>query len=279
MNTIRLVIAAALSLAASSAAAQLRLQDVFSGDLPTSAPVVTLADLDRDPAMATELIQEVEQHLEVRDNEAALQKTELLLAWLRRGAPEYERVLWLRGRAFAALEDDARLAELCRQYLAQYPEGSYRLWFLMQVARQLQRQGKLDDAAAVWALVARQEVVPAPEEALEGAAVLNRAGNAEAARSLLREAFASNRDSLSPQTLLERDLMLVDSLLIRDDDSVVIPPPAPGQNAQEAGYNLRRAMLLELRGEADQARAAYQALRAQRHLLKDEERDVLESHK
>jgi hypothetical protein len=259
----------------SPALAQLRLQDVFATDA-SSTPSVTLTELDKDPARVEALVAEVERNLEHEQHEAALQQTEVLLAWLRKGEPRYEHVLWLRGRAFADAGDDQRLAELSRQYLAQYPDGSHRLWFLMQVAMELSRRDQVNDAAAVWSLVVRQNLVPEPEEALVGADVLNRAGRPEVARGLLTMSFG-RLASEAAHTLRQRhNLLLLESLLIKDDSAFAIPDAVEVTGRQSAAYNLRRALLMELRGANEQARETYQMLDKQKHLLARAESELLE---
>ncbi len=63
---------------------ELRLRDVFAGDNPTTASAVSLSDLDRNPELATELLQSSEAALEARNWHETLRQTEILLAWMNR---------------------------------------------------------------------------------------------------------------------------------------------------------------------------------------------------
>lgn len=264
----------ALLLASVPLGAQIRLGDILAGDPPTTETVLpTLRELDADPSLAEGLFVSIHAALEEERYRDGLRKTDLLAAWLPRDAPAYEETLWLRGRAFEGLEDEERLAELSRRYLANYPEGRFRVWFLVRIAADLQRAGNLADAASIWRIVAGEvDMIPEPQDALHGAEVLLRAGNAAAARELLRRAFD---ESEAPESLAgfvnRRDLLLLESLLIDDDPELEVPPGLPGAPA----HNLRRALLFEMRGATELALQIYRELEGQADRLGARERTLL----
>lgn len=252
---------------ASMAPAQVRLDDVFSGNTPAAAPVpgstVTTRDLDQNPAAAEQLLTSMEADLAAGAAPAALRKADLLAAWLSKEAPSYERLLWLRARACEGIGEAAQLRELARLYLQKYPKGQYRLWFLVRAAEQLEGDGNLRDAATMWRRVVDEKLAPEPADAVRGAALLLRLADGAGCRALLK---ASNAPANDQRAWLE-----LESLLVQDDATIAVPSLPAGAGA---GVALRHGLLLELRGQRDAAQASYRLAKAGE--LGAQERNLLE---
>jgi hypothetical protein len=255
------LVLALLCIAAAAPAQSLRLDDVFTTQtLPALS--LTLADFQANPASAAEYRAAVEQLLGEARFDEALAATELLTAWHEPGSPDYGEVLYLRAACYQGLRQPASILRLADVYLKTYGFTAPRSgWFLLEMARTAEAERRPRTAATLWERLLRTEHPIAPTDGIAGARVLLMAGRPAEARAVLRRAFVEGSSQLAPELLRQREALWLDTLLYADDRTEPIPPARPATAPAAATYNLRRALLIELRGDIAAATEALTALR------------------
>lgn len=224
-------------------AQELRLSDVFTS-ATLATPLLTLADLQRDGAQAAVVWQSLEDQLGAGATEDALRQADLLWAWYPQKSPESGRVLHARGRILKAAGRRENLIQLARQYLADFPTGEHRGWFLIEMAEAASAQGNPQTATQLWLSAQEARAAFPPAAALAAAQDFLRTGRATDARTLLL--------GLPPSAEVQEALL--ESLLLEDDPALA-PPPAETPRAR-----LRLCLLWELRRRHGEARALKAAL-------------------
>lgn len=259
--------AATLLLAAASAFSQapsLRIDDVFSTTTATQLAPDAGID-DRIAALSSMLAAE-------RWQEAA-GESERLLRIVQAADSRLPEVLWLRARALKATgADAAALDGLRTTYLRVAPNGPRRAWFFEHSARALQTEMRWREAADAWLLCLDASAqTPPPGALLLAMEALGRSGRPRE----LRRVAALLPPSLAFEENLAAQYWLLESLLVLDDASV--PIGALQDDSVPPGIRLRRALVLELRGDSARARDEYGALMdASRSRLDDAERGLLD---
>lgn len=251
-------------------AQMLRLDDVFTSATEVRR-VQSLGDLN--PERVKQVLASLEEVHAEGEHQAVLETTELLTAWLPRESTEYAKALWHRGRAYESLEDSEGLRNVAVLYIQGYPSGEDRAWFLVRLARELRSAGRTQDAAVLWKQILDGGLTISPAESLEGAELLLSATEPAAARALMAAAFGTG--PAAQELTLRREELLLETLLLTDDIAVAIPAERHLSGGTAAAFNLRRALLMEIRGEYDVARESYERLTGAPHLLSNEERAIL----
>lgn len=266
-----------LLLTSAAAAQSLRLDDVFSTATETlqhSSSPASLSEFDADPGKARVLLASIEPLLAKGEYQTCLEHTELLAAWLPRDSEDYANCLWYRARAYEGLKEREKAFTVAQLYLRSFPKGVHRGWFMVLAGDESMRRGNHPDAARIWQTILKEEIVVSPADALGGARALNRAGDARATRQLL--ARAGIAEQWAEAQHLQRDFLIIESLLIEDDSTVAIPPQRVVATRDEAGYALRRALLLELREMHREAKEEFAFLSQKIDLLSPVDRNMLQ---
>ncbi|MCC6548383.1 hypothetical protein IT570_14590 [Candidatus Sumerlaeota bacterium] len=257
----------------------LRLDDLFSPDQPAAAEP-KVSDLKQNPARAQELLDQGERKLNSGQFQDVLASTELLTAVLAQDSPEYGTALWQRARAYEGLQAKDKVLAVADLYLRNFPKGPNRGWFLLRIAREAQAQKKHNDAQVLWRLIATEKYPLSPQEALDGAELLTLTGDGATARVLLADNLtATTVSQLAPKDRERHDALMVESLLVLDDAKTAIPTGAETgevNSGKSASAALRRALLLEIRGEKKKAQEEYAFLQQKSGLLTESERQLLE---
>ena len=261
---------AGIAVASAAPAQSLRLDDLFTSSTQTRAPL-SLSELTPDRARMA--LDSLEDDIAARRFDDVLDTTELLSAWLDKKSPEYARALWFRARAYEGKDDRERLTSVAQLYLGGFPEGENRGWLLLRIAIELERQKRDADAGVLWREIATKKLPIEPADALRGADTLLRVRDAVSARGLLDSGFAGGASEPLRQ---RRDVLLLESLLIQDDPAIELPPVQPFAEGGTAGVNLRRALMLEVRGDREGAEALYGELAASWSGLTDGEKRLLD---
>lgn len=251
-------------------AQMLRLDDVFTSATEVRR-VQSLGELT--PERVRQVLASLEEVHAEGEHQAVLDTTELLTAWLPRESTEYAKALWHRGRAYEALKDAERLRNVAVLYIQGYPAGEDRAWFLVRLARELRSADRRNDAAVLWRQILDGALVISPGESLEGAELLLSATEPAAARALMAAAFGTG--PAAQELSLRREELLLETLLLADDSAVPVPAERNLSGNTAAAFNLRRALLLEIRGEEAAARDSYERLNGAPRLLSNEERAIL----
>lgn len=232
------------------------------GILPTPVPPrqggLTMRDIDsRNPGA---VIEGARLDLAAGDFQRVIEITDLLAAFLAKRSPEYGDTLLLRARAFEALNEQDKLLEVSRLYMSDFPTGPHRQWFLIRLADEARRVGRVRDAAVIWREVIRQpDTRIEPAEALRAAEDLVASAMGAQARLALGRVSEDRTPWLAHQRQ-RRDFLLLESLLVEDDPAVSPPSPASAEPERQPALRLRLGLLHELRGDDDRAREEYSAL-------------------
>ena len=255
----------------------LRLDDVFAPEQP-AAPEPKVSDLKQNPARAHELLAIAGQKLNAKQYDDVLTSTELLTAVLAQDSTEYGTALWLRARAYEGLGASDKVLAVADVYIRSFPKGENRGWFLLRVARAAQAVNKKNDARMMWRMVESEKYPLSPLEALEGAELLTETGDGATARALL-EVNVRDANQFTPKDRNRYNALLTESLLVSDDVKVKLPEGTGTANIASrdaASAALRRAMLMEIRGEKKQAQEEYLFLQQKASLLSLPEQQLLE---
>ncbi len=252
------------------AAQTLRLDDIF-GAPGKDGSAVTLSDLQSNPARAKQLLESARQSVESGKFADVLSTTELLTAWLPPDSEDYATCLWYRAHAYEGLKEWDKLVAVSDLYLKSFPQAKQRGWFLIRVADEAQRQGKSKDAVTLWKMALAEKTPLAPAESLRAAELLNAGGEGISARAALKAATAEP----AREDELRRASLLTESLLLADDPQTEIPAAVTVTDKRTASYTFRRALLMEIRGQKEQAAQEYLFLNGRRQLLDPPERLLL----
>jgi hypothetical protein len=263
--TLSLLLLAAL---ASPAAAQdpPSLRDLFT---TTTVSLEAPARMD-DPAALDAYLAALAERIAARDPEPAIRGTERVISFLDQRDPRWAEAVWLRAAANELRGDDAAVEELCRAYLNAAPEGPRAAWAHERLAMTAARRFDWATSANAWREALRLGPKPPDGDLLTRA--VEALGRANRPRDL-REAAALGSNAALTQTQADIiEYWYLDSLLAEDDPDVAIPAERPGMPAATA---LRRALLLELRQQHEEAAGAYLALRERTAELTPEENELL----
>jgi hypothetical protein len=253
------------------AAQTLRLGDVFTTPTQTVSTEWSLATMSA--SRTGEYLGAVAKNVAAGENEKVLRQTELLTAWLPKDSADYGRALWYRAQAYEGLEQNEKFSAIAVEYLKAFPKGAERGWFLVRLADEKTRQEKHDDAAVIWRGILEAKLEVTAEESLRGAEALLRQTDPRAARQLL---MAGERGGVEDSAIVSRRQMLqLESLLELDDRELALPAARPWSAGDAAAYNLRRAVLTEMRGDRAGAARLYAELDGHQAGLTDEERELL----
>lgn len=264
--------------------AQISLNDLFSEpEDEQTTPTVTIE------APSPETLQELTQgnaeaflgaqqiSLARGDADKVLRDTELLLAWFDPQSLNYEKTLWYRARAYEQLGEREKLLNVTRLYLRSFGEGEYMPWFLKTLAMELVAREEVAPASDAFLAILEREIDLNAGEALAAAETFCRTGRPEAARIALSRTF----DSDSPVQQLAafepiRDAWLLESLLLLDDKEVELPKARSHETHQDLAFNIKRALMLDLRGERVAAQESWEAIAAKSELLTEEEQALVD---
>lgn len=257
-----------LAALASPAAAQdsPSLRDLFTtSTVSLEAP----ARMD-DPAALDAYLAALAERIANRDPEPAIRGTERVISFLDQRDPRWAEAVWLRAAANELRGDDAAVEELCRAYINAAPEGPRAAWAHERLGMTAARRFDWTTSANAWREAIRLGAKPPDGDLL--ARAVESLGRANRPREL-REAVALGKGAaLTPTQSDIIDFWFMDSLLAEDDPTVEIPADRPGMPASTA---LRRALLLELRQQHEDAASAYFALRSRTAELTAEENEIL----
>ncbi len=245
--------------------AQVRLEDVFTsatlaGERPAPPDAATMLD-------AT--IAALGAALDRGDHARVRIETERILSVLDKADLRYPGVLHLRARAFEDEPDPSAIRALAAEYLRLAPKGPHARWFHSRLARLFAGSRNWDLAANAWKAAAEAPAGPlAPEEALQAAEAMGRAGYAEPLRKVLLEA---GWQDWPPEQRDRAEVWFLDSLLVQDDPAALPPSVLPRTGPALARY----ALLMTLRRDHERANLALTALESHRSTLGPAEAESL----
>lgn len=257
-------------------AQSLRLDDLFT-TRGLELQSLTLSDFEADPEKPALVMAQLRELLGENQYRAVLDASEPLAAWFDPASADYGDLLHLRARAYKGLDRSAALKNLGASYLRRFGENSpHSGWFLLEMARQALEEGNRRAAMGFWLrLLANDHPAPV-EDALAGARLFLESADPARARAILGRSFSPAMETSATQReLSERDHLLLESLLMRDDRAVALPPAREGERREDVSYNLRRALLIEIRSGHGEALEEYENLRAHEGVLPSAERQLL----
>lgn len=264
--------------APTQANAQLRLDDLFSTQTMTLS-VMTLEDFENDPLAAERALETLKTMLEAGAFRDVLPASEPLAAWLNPTSEEYGTVLYIRARAYRGLNQTTALKTIGANYLRTFGErAQHSGWFLMELARESAREGNNRTAMGFWLRLLETNHEITPEDGLAGARLFLNAAQPRDTRRVLNRVFrGSNLDVATRDQLRKRDVLHIESLLLRDDADTPLPEPWEGSDRETVSFNLRRAMVHEIRHGIRETAPVYRALSEHADALPSAEREILRS--
>ncbi len=253
-------------------AQSLAFDDVFTSPGLSKRPQ-SLEELS--PQRVPELFETLEEDLVYQRYQEVLRLTDLLLAYLSRDDAQYGEALWYRARAYDGRDETQKVISIARDYLSRFPQGPRAGWFLLYLAEQKETSEDWQDAAVLWREILQRNFSLSPTEALRGARVFVSSFNPVSARKVIDRGFGGHV-TVGEELVAERDRLLLESLLIRDDSSFLIPRAKPIRRKEDAMRELRRGLLLLIRNDQDRARETLDRVDAKRHLLGPASEKVLD---
>lgn len=259
-----------------AAAQSLRLDDVFT-TRGLELQTLTLRDFEEDPDRPGQVMEQLADLLEEAQYGAVLNASEPLAAWFDPSSPEYSDLLHIRGQAYKGLGQTSALRSVGATYLRRFGEDApHSGWFLLELAREALEERNRRAAMGFWLRLLENDHPIPMRDGLEGARLFLQFAEPARTRAILERSFPQDTDSSATETrLLERDRLLIESLLLADDARVVVPPSREGTAREDLSFNLRRAMLLEIRSGHSAALPEYERLSHREGMLPEAERQLL----
>ena len=266
---------AALAIPTFAGAAELSLGDVLTSG--TSAGRTESGPLDG--TAASRMIQQANEDIAAGRMDRAAEAAALLPERIPLDDPAYVDALWLAVRVAAAGGRSPEAVGAAREYLRFAPAGDHAGPAILVVARGEALAGHWSESADQY--IELLDSYGNPADHLEPDAFL---GAAEAGVQSRRPADArralehlSQFPNPSPGVQASRTFWLLESLLLRDDPDIAVPPPTGDGAPLHHTIALRRALLFEMRGAAYEARPVYAELAWGRQYLSPAERIVLDA--
>lgn len=261
---------------ATPAQGQLRLDDVFSTQSMTLS-IMTLQDFEADPDKVHVVLDQLREMKEQRNFRDLLPASEPLAAWLDRESPEFGDILHLRAVAYKGLNQTTPLKTIAAEYLRTFGEDDVHSgWFLLELARESSREGNQRTAMGFWLRLIGTDFEIPVEEGLTGARLFLDSAQPRDTRRVLNRTFrGETTETASAEQLQQREMLLIESLLLRDDDSIELPSQRPPTDRESLRFNLRRAMVMEIREGLEEVLPVYQSIQEHATLLPSAERELL----
>ncbi|MCC5876391.1 MAG: hypothetical protein JJU11_09265, partial [Candidatus Sumerlaeia bacterium] len=149
-------------------------------------------------------------------------------------------------------------------------------WFLLELARESSREGNKRTAMGFWLRLLGTNFEIPIEEGLTGAGLfLDTAQPRDTRRVLARTFTGEALESASQEQQQRHERLLIESLLLRDDPNLELPAERSPDDREAVQFNLRRAMVLEIRNGLEETLPVYRAIQEHATLLPSAEREVL----